>query len=169
MPFGLSLAQIMELANEVPDLVGDIKKLAPKLTPLLNQMAVTTEKLNKAGTLNEAALTVSGVKPLLPEIVTGVQAARDLLAKVAANPAIDNAMRMVDRAQKDGLLDDVERILTQAHALLPDLPPLIAKVSHALAILGSSDTAEQAKAKIAKTDWTKVAQIDRAGGVSSGV
>lgn len=140
MPFGLSLSQMIELFNEVPDLVGDVKKLAPKLTPVLDQAAATIAKMEAAGTVADVAALIDVAQAALPQLVA----------------ILDSAKAVLEKAEKDSVLVDAANMLGQVQALMPELSPLILKVSHALKIIGEAKTPEAAAKAIGNTDWQRM-------------
>lgn len=147
MPFGLTLEQMINLIGEIPDLVGDVKKLAPKITPVLDQASATIAKIESAGTVADVAALVDVAQAALPQLVA----------------ILDNAKAVIAKAEKDGLLVDVSNMLGQFQALLPELSPLISKVSHALKIMGEAKSPEAAKRQMQTTDWQRVADRNTAG------
>lgn len=89
--FGLTLSRIVDLANEVPDLIGDVKKAEPLIAPLLDKAAALLEspELQKTLTTVSAALAAPETAKVMSEIA-GLAA-----AATAAAPQLAPVIRKV--------------------------------------------------------------------------
>lgn len=92
MPFGLTLAQLLDLSNEVPGLVADVKKAEPKLTPLLNQAATLLESAELQATIANVDAILQN-KKLVADLSTLLGKVKDAAPTLA--PIVKKAAAML--------------------------------------------------------------------------